>query len=112
MRDQEIAARAEMAVIAPLPETDRRGGWRVKIARLILARPSNPSYKEEVETALNASHDGLYFTTKAQHYYVGMRLSVTSLHAVPSNSVSFGEVVRIDRLKDGGSGIAVRILLR
>jgi hypothetical protein len=93
---------------------DRRRGRRVKISRLTLVRPSDPKYKEEVHATLNNSRDGLYFTTRAKHYYVGMHLSVTPGYVPndPCNSVSLGEVVRIDPLRDGNFGIAVRILLR
>ena len=104
----------ETVVIAPVAERERRASRRVKIARPLLARPSDPKYKEEVHTTLNASRDGLYFTTRAKHYYVRMRLKVTLGYAPndPCNSVSFGEVVRIEQLEDGRFGIAVRILLR
>jgi hypothetical protein len=103
----------ETAVIVPVAEKDRRADRRVKISRLTLVRPSDPKYKEEVHTTLNASRDGLYFTTRAKHYYVKMRLSVTLGYAPndPCNSASFGEVVRIEQLEDGRFGIAVRILV-
>jgi hypothetical protein len=106
-------ATCETAVVAPVVEKDRRAERRVKISRLTLVRPSDPKYKEQVHTTLNASRDGLYFTTGAKHYYIGMRLRVTSGYAPndPCNSVSFGEVVRIERLKDSRFGIAVRILV-
>ena len=103
----------ETVVIAPIAKQDRRAGRRVKIARPLLARPSDPKYKEEVQTTLNSSRDGLYFRTQSKHYYVGMRVSVILGYAPTDrcNSPSFGEVVRIDRLKDGGFGIAVQIQL-
>lgn len=106
--------KTDTATIGPVPENERRASRRFKISGPTLARPSNPKYKEEVETTLNTSGDGLYFTTRAKHYYVGMRLSVTFGYA-PSdtcNSASFGQVVRIDRLENGRAGIAVQILLR
>ena len=114
MKEQEIAARAERAVIAPLPEGERRRGRRLKLSRALLARPSDPQYTEEVQTTLNSSRDGLYFTTRAKHYHVGMRLSVTLGYAPtdPCNSASLGEIVRIEKLKDGSFGIAVQIVLR
>src|ERR1700686_1732271 len=104
----------EKAVIETVPEKERRGARRVEISRPMLARPSDPKYKEEVQSSVNASRHGLYFTTQAKHYYVGMRLSVTLGYAPndPCNSASFGEVVRIDRLKDDRFGIAVQIQLR
>ena len=104
----------EKAVIEAVPEKERRGARRVKISRPMLARPSDPKYKEEVQSSVNASRDGLYFTTQAKHYYVRMRLSVTLGYSPndPCNSTSFGEVVRIDWLKDDRFGIAVKIHLR
>jgi len=104
----------EMVVIAPVAEKERRASRRVKLSRPLLSRPSDPKYKEEVQTTLNTSRDGLYFTTRANHYHVGMRLSVTLGYAAndPCNSQSFGDVIRIDRLKDGSFGIAVQIRVR
>jgi PilZ domain-containing protein len=104
---------AQTAVIVPVAEKERRAARRVKISRPILARPSDPKYDEEVQNTLNTSRDGLYFATRAKHYHVGMRLSVTLGYSPsdPCNSASFGEVVRIDRLEDGRFGIAVQIRL-
>jgi PilZ domain len=104
----------EQATTKKIAEKERRAAPRVKISRPMLARPSDPKYKEEVRSTLNASPDGLYFTTSENHYYVGMRLSVTLGYAPrdPCNSASLGTVVRIDRLEDGHFGIAVRIQLR
>jgi hypothetical protein len=103
----------ETVVITPLAE-ERRASRRVKVARPLLARPSDPKYREEVQTTLNTSRSGLYFRTKSKHYYVGMRVSVILGYEKddPCNSASFGEVVRIDQLKDGSFGIAVRIQIR
>jgi len=104
----------ETAVIVPAAEKERRAGRRIKIPRAILARPSDPNYKEEVQTTLNSSRDGLYFRTNAKHYYVGMRVNMILGYEPngPCNSTSFGQVVRVDRLEDGSFGIAVHIELR
>jgi hypothetical protein len=104
----------QKAAIRAVAERERRGARRVKISRPMLARPSDRRYNEEVQSSVNASRDGLYFTTRANHYHVRMRLGVTLGYAPndPCNSESFGEVVRIDRLKDGRFGIAVQIKLR
>jgi PilZ domain len=102
----------ETAVITP--EQEHRASRRVKVSRPLLARPSDPKYKEEVRVTLNTSRDGLYFRTRAKHYHVGMRVSVI-LGYVPNdrcNSTSLGKVVRIDRLEDGSFGIAVYIEMR
>src|SRR3984893_4201480 len=104
----------ETVVIAPVAEQELRASRRVKISRPLLARPSDPKYKEEVQTTLNSSRDGLYFRPRAKHYYVGMRVSVILGYAPNDrcNSKSCGEVVRIDRLQDDSFGIAVQIQLR
>jgi hypothetical protein len=104
----------ETIVIAPVAKKERRANRRVSIARPLLARPSDPKYREEVQTTLNSSRDGLYFMTQSKHYYVGMRVSVILGYDPMDqcNSRSFGEVIRIDRLKDGSFGIAVQLHLR
>jgi hypothetical protein len=102
-------------VAGQVVERDRRARRRVKISSQTLVVPSDPRYKQEVCTTLNTSRDGLYFTTHASHYRVGMRLSVSSGYRPEdpcSSAASFGEVVRVERLEDGSFGIAVRILLR
>jgi PilZ domain len=104
----------ETAVIAPAPEQEQRASRRVMISRPLLVRPSDPKYKEEVQVTLNTSRNGLYFSTRAKHYHVGMRVSVI-LGYIPNdrcNSTSLGKVVRIDRLEDGSFGIAVHIEMR
>jgi hypothetical protein len=103
----------ETAVIAPAKQ-EHRASRRVMISRPLLVRPSDPKYKEEVQVTLNTSRDGLYFRTRLKHYRVGMRVSVI-LGYIPNdccNSTSLGKVVRIDRLEDGGFGIAVHIEMR
>jgi len=104
----------ERVFIFPVSGKEHRANRRVKISRQLLARPTDPKYKEEVLVTLNTSRDGLYFSTRAKHYHVGMRLSVI-LGYTPNdrcNSTSLGKVVRIDRLDDGSLGIAVQIELR
>ena len=67
-----------------------------------------------MQIATNSSRDGVYFKTHLKHYYVGMRLSVILDYNAndPCHASSFGEVARVDKLPDGGFGIAVRIQLR
>jgi len=106
----------ETVVIEAVAEKERRRTRRTKIARPTLARPVDPKYKhkEEVQSSVNSSRDGLYFTTEAKRYHVGMHLNVTLGYTPndPFNYQSLGEVVRIDRLDDGRFGIAVKIRLR
>ena len=64
-----------------------------------------------MQTTLNASRDGLYFATGAEHHYLGMKVRVTFPYASNDlcNMELLGEVVRIERLPDGRRGIAVRM---
>ena len=114
MSKSENSSREETAKIAPLPQKEQRRGRRAKISKPVRVRPVDPNYKEEVQTTLDASRSGLYFTTRARHYYVGMRVRVTFPYAGfdPCQSESTGEVVRVEQLEDGRFGVAVRILLR
>ena len=97
-----------------LPRRELRRNPRAKISKPVRVRPSDPRYQEEVQTTLNASRDGLYFATGAEHYYLGMRVCVTFPYASNDlcNMELLGEVVRIERLADGRRGIAVRMMLR
>ena len=114
MDETTKSSTTQKAVIAPAPDRERRKGRRTKISKPLRIRPEDPKYREEVRATLNASRDGLYFTTWARHYYIGMRVRVTFPYASHDvcNSEYFGEVARIERLGDGRLGIAVRILLR
>jgi hypothetical protein len=102
----------ETAVISAGEE--HRASRRVRVSRPLLARPSDPKYKEEVQVTLNTSRDGIYFRTRLKHYHVGMRVGVILGYIPndPCNSTSFGKIIRIDRLEDGSFGIAVHIEMR
>src|SRR5947209_5315458 len=97
-----------------------RGGEGRRRLRLKYSRPvpvaseAKNGYVEEVRTTLNVSRDGLYFTTSLEHYRVGMLTAVTFPYspADPVKMEEIGEVVRVERLGDGRTGIAVRFLLR
>jgi hypothetical protein len=101
----------ERAVIAPILQEERRESQRNKVSRPLRLRPSDPKCEEEVRATLNASRDGLYFRTWAEHYHIGMALHVTFPYASVEicNSEYAGEVLRIEQLEDGSWGIAIRI---
>jgi hypothetical protein len=109
-----IATTTENSLVSSILQQERRATLRLPLARPVLACPFGPEYKEEVRTTSNTSRDGLYFETQSKHYRVGMPVSVIEGYAPDHrySSPSFGRVVRIDRLKDGSSGIAVEILMR
>jgi hypothetical protein len=104
---------SETAKAAQAPK-EKRQSPRARISMSARIRPSDPRREEEVRTTLNRSHYGLYFTTWAEHYHVGMHLRVTFPYTSSvdlCNSEQVATVVRIDRLEDGRLGIALRILL-
>ena len=99
---------------SPLSAKELRRSSRDKVPKSVRIRSSDSNNDEEVRTTLNASRDGLYFTTWAEHYYVGMRINMTFPYAsvdLPNSEYS-GEIVRMERLMDGRVGIAVQIVLR
>jgi hypothetical protein len=95
-------------------QEERRRSRRAAIAKPARVRPDDRRYKEEIRTTDNASREGLYFTTWAEHYYVGMRLHVTFPYASvdPCNVEHLAEVVRMSRISDGRTGVGIRFLLR
>jgi hypothetical protein len=96
MKEQANSSTVQRAVISPLLPKELRRSRRVKISMPARVRRSDPKYKEEVRTTLNASRDGLYFTTWAEHYYVGKRVCATFPYASVDvcNSEYLGEVIR------------------
>ncbi len=92
---------------------DRRRTDRAKISLPVRVRPSDAREDsfDEVVTTLNASRDGLYFTTACPSYQGGMLLHVTFPYSPGARSVDFlGQVVRIEQLPEGRIGVAVHLL--
>lgn len=96
--------------------TEQRRYHRAKMARPLRVRPSEPrdDHFEETLVSVNASKDGIYFTTRRSSYYKGMRVFVT----FPFTSVNdpmtceyVAEVVRVEDLPNNRFGIAVRLLM-
>jgi hypothetical protein len=92
---------------------ERRRNPRVKMARPVLVRPHDPYYREEVQTTINISKDGYYFTTASSHYYLGMPVGVTFPYTPGDrfNSEKVAKVVRIDKLPDGKFAVALQLIL-
>lgn len=103
-----------IAVVAPLSRSEHRRSHRAKVSLPVRVRPADPKYVEEVQTTLNATRDGLYFTTSLKHYYLGMQVQVTFPYRPTDrvNSEYIGRVVRLDRLAGGRWGVAIHFLLR
>jgi PilZ domain len=93
---------------------NKRGNRRAKIAKPLRVRPSEPrdDHFEDLPISVNASKDGIYFVTRRQNYYKGMRVFVTfpfsSAHD-PMNCEYVAEVVRVESLPNGRFGIALHL---
>jgi PilZ domain-containing protein len=92
----------------------QRRSRRAKIARPVRVRPSEPrdEHFEDLPISVNASKEGIYFISRRQAYYPGMRVFVTfpfsSAHD-PMNCEYVAEVVRVEKLPNGKSGVAVHL---
>jgi hypothetical protein len=82
------------------------------LSQAVRIRPFDPSLPPEYCTTLNASEDGLYFSTQAVHYGIGMSVYVTTDFQAdsPLNTTFVGVVVRIDKLESDERGIAIHVL--
>jgi PilZ domain len=94
----------------------KRRSRRAKIARPLRVRPSDPKddHFEDLPISVNASKEGIYFTTRRANYYKGMRVFVTfpfaSAHD-PMNCEYVGEIVRTEPQTNGKFGVAVHLLM-
>ena len=90
---------------------ERRREPRSKLAQPIRIRVLHADFPAETCKTTNVSRNGLYFITSTNHYFPGMTIYVTRNYHPddPMNKEEIGEVVRIDNLKDGRTGVAVRI---
>jgi hypothetical protein len=100
----------------PVPATrpERRQMRRAGISLQVRIRTAdfNDGNFEEVRMTQNASRKAIYFFTKLDRYYKGMRVRVTSPYdpgAGAANLEQVGEVARVHRREDG-YGVAVTIL--
>lgn len=93
---------------------DKRQSRRAKIAKPLRVRPSEPrdEHFEDLPISVNASKEGIYFQSRKENYYKGMRLFVTfpfsSAHD-PMNCEYVAEVVRVEKLANGRFGVAVHL---
>ena len=108
------------AVIGPCFENERRcrderrHRQRLKVSLPARLRPFNSEYwpLEEVQTTVNFTRNGLYFVTWTEHYSLGMRVLVTLPYGSPDrvHKEYLGQIVRLERLTDGGWGVALQFL--
>ena len=99
------------------PKKEKRRSRRVKIAKPVRVRPSDPKdeHFEDLPVSVNASKDGIFFVSRRKTgYYAGMRVFVTfpftSQHD-PMNCEYVGEVVRVEGAGGDRIGVAVKLLM-
>ncbi|HXL23681.1 MAG TPA: PilZ domain-containing protein [Candidatus Dormibacteraeota bacterium] len=99
----------------PQPQySEARKSRRAKIAKPVRVRPSEPrdEHFEDLPTSVNASREGIYFISRKNSYYKGMRVFVTfpfSSPHDPMNCEYVAEVVRVEELPNGKFGVAVHL---
>lgn len=99
-----------------LQRAEKRRSRRAKIARPLRVRPSEPrdEHFEDLPVSVNASKEGIYFETRRDSYYKGMRVFVTfpftSPHD-PMNCEYVAEVVRMEKLPNNRFGVALHLLM-
>ena len=99
----------------PQPQySEARRSRRAKIAKPVRVRPSEPrdDHFEDLPTSVNASREGIYFMSRRNSYYKGMRVFVTfpfSSQLDPMNCEYVAEVVRVEELPNGKFGVAVHL---
>jgi hypothetical protein len=93
---------------------EKRTNRRAKMSRPLRVRPSDPNddHFEDLPVSVNASKDGIYFTSRLASYYPGMRVFVTfpftSAHD-PMNCEYVAQVLRVEKLANGKFGVAVNL---
>ena len=97
-------------------QTERRGSRRCKINQLMRIRPSDPErdHFEDLRGSTSVSRSGVYFHTSEKGYEIGMRLFVTMPYSnAPSalNREYLAEVVRLDALSNGLTGVGIKLLM-
>ena len=85
---------------------------RAKLSQPMRVRPYLSRLPEEICVTQNVSRRGFYFETSFAHYFVGMYIHVTrNFHAGDLMSGEEpGDVVRVERLRNGKWAVAIRIL--
>jgi len=101
-------------VVSESSYPQKRRSRRVKMSRPVRVRPSEPrdEHFEDLIVSVNASKEGIYFHSRRKGYYKGMRVFVTFPYTSghdPMNCEYVAEVVRVEDLPNGKSGVAVEL---
>jgi PilZ domain len=118
MATQDFMSKAPQNGIAgrvPI-QTERRGSRRCKITQLMRIRPSDPEKEnfDDMRGTVSVSRSGVYFQTSETTYEIGMRLFVTMPYSHEAHAMTreyLCEVVRVDRLPNGMTGVGFKILM-
>jgi hypothetical protein len=97
-----------------MEHAERRRSRRIKVAQPVRVRPSDPReiHFEEIVSSVNASREGIYFLTRRESYYPGLRLFITFPYNSPHDPLNceyVGHVLRVEPLPHGKFGIAVHL---
>jgi hypothetical protein len=103
-------------ILGKTSQAERRGSRRCKINQLMRIRPSDPEKEhfEDLRGTTSVSRSGVSFQTSETSYEIGMRLFVTmpySKDPSATNREYLGEVVRLEALKNGLTGVGVKLLM-
>jgi len=88
---------------------------RTKLPVPVRIRPEDVRISEEIAMARNNSRDGLYFTTRRNVYYPGMRLRMAFPYYASSSGIHpecTAHVVRVEKLSDSEWGVALKVIFR
>lgn len=96
----------------PSQNQERRRAPRIGLEQVVRIRPFDPQIPPEYCTTVNLSQDGLYFTTAAAHYAIGMNVYVTGdfQPGSPIHESIAGAVVRVDEIEHDRFGVAIQLL--
>jgi hypothetical protein len=105
-----------MAENTEIQYTQKRRSRRAKMTKPLRVRPSEPreQHFEDLPISVNVSKEGIYFQSRRDNYYKGMRVFVTfpfSSPHDPMNCEYHAEVVRVEDLPNGRFGVAVHLMM-
>jgi CheY-like chemotaxis protein len=108
----EEIKRANAAEASENPQPERRRRLRTKISAPVRVRANSGSLQHaEVCTTVDASRDGLLFTTSRQDYARGMDLAITFPYSGAAGGVQHertATVARVFEMPEGRMGVGIR----
>jgi PilZ domain len=111
---EEALVKAIMTEVSSKKYSNDRRSRRAKMVRPLRVRPSEPrdEHFEDLPSSLNVSKEGVYFLTRREGYYPGMRVFVTFPFSSPHDPLNceyVAQVLRVDKLPNGKFGVAVHL---